>query len=180
VSPENLEAKSRNEWRLKPFTFRTLDGISFQYTIESVQQLEDWQKLEEASLVRTDEEYRLLSERRKFAMARVNDSRVHCRIAREEQFLHLEIEGASDFDTDEAIFVKYQVVTSSRWEVDTSYRKSVDNEVSSTNEGHGVMVFEGQTSPSLPLTTNIGAANGRNLASIVGALVILSVSPNVK
>jgi hypothetical protein len=179
LSPENLEEKSRNNCTLKPFTFRTLDGLSFQYTIQWINKIDDWQQLEEASLARSDEDYRLLSERRKLAVARVNDLIVDHKVSKEEQLLHLEITHASGFDTDEAIFIKYQVATLGEWEVDTSCINLVDNKVCLTNTVNEVkMVFEGQTSPGLPVLTNMGGANGRNLTSLLGVLIIFSVKSN--
>lgn len=180
VSPENMEARQRHGCKLKPFSFKSVDGTSFRYTIQVISAIDNWQQLEDKSLLRIDEEYRLLSERRKLSISRVNDLRADQQsLPQEEQCLHLEIQSASDFDTEEAIFVKYHISLPCQWEVEALHAKRMGNEICSTKGGtsRAGTIVEGKTTPSFPMI-NIGGGNSRGLASLVGMLVIVSVSFN--
>jgi len=173
-----MEARQRDGCKLKPFSFKSVDGTSFRYTIQVISTIDNWPQLEDKSLLRIDEEYRLLSERRKRSISRVNDLRADQQsLPQEEQCLHLEIQSASGFDTEEAIFVKYHISLPCQWEVEALNAKRTGNEICSTKEGTSRprTILEGKTTPSFPLI-HIGGGNSRGLASLVGMLIIFSVS----
>jgi len=186
VSPENLDTMHKNDCKITSFSFTTPKGAMYRYTLEWAGQIDKWEDLENLSLRRMDEEYKLVSDRRRIVLSKVKD---HCanidRLTREEHLLQIEIVSASNFYPmfadvngyrDNSIYVRYQIIAQSRWTANlSSGQGQVDylNRRSRGEESGGLI--QGRTRASKPMQySNVRPSNGICSLSIGMALLMVS------
>lgn len=120
ISSESLEKRAIKGEKLTSFTFATLEGSVYQYTLEWIDYLIDQDELESLALREMDEHYRILSHRQKSLFWRMNENNSMDSLTRiiDEDLIHIDFESASGFypkSYNSSLSIEYDITLPDGW-----------------------------------------------------------------
>ena len=191
VSPENMDAKRRNDYRITTFSFTSPKGALYKYTVELLNRKDKWDELERLDLCRVDDEYKLIADRREVVFSKAKDHYAQIdTLPRGEHLLQAEIVSATNFNPkfanlrschDIPIFITYQIVSlNATWTSDPDsigipndriankcYR---GDEIDDTDD-----IVQGQTRAARPMEYSSGRSSS-DIFSLYLTIILFMVS----
>ena len=189
VSSENMGARRTHGLRMRKYSFSTPRGSEYEFTLEWMGRVGKWDELEDLILCRMDEEYKVISERRRRLFSKVRDRHFltnNDNIFTHEHILQMEIISASNFHSMFAdgrifrgkknIFVRYHIdLPDCRWSAThASFMPKGSSKMKRRFGQERTTVVHGQTRPSAPMEHPTQASDTISLYVTMAMFVVRS------